>query len=469
MAYGGGVVILLAALLAGLAVFPQLSAHIGFGKHTVRAMGFLVLAAGTIVAVGVADDRFGMRGRHKLLFQFLVAVLAVYSGLTIDNLDFFGTDLHLGVFAGILTVMWILGAINSFNLIDGVDGLASTVGLVISLALGTLSLMHGDVVDATVAFAVAGAILGFLPYNSAPASMYLGDAGSMLIGLVLGVTALKCALKEATTVAAAPLVAIWAILILDSCAALLRRVLTGRSIYAGDRGHIHHRFLMRGFTPWQTMLSIGGLCLVTSLAAIGTVWFQVDYVGIVVALSVVVILAATRLFGHVEFSLLGRQLYQFGRGALRPLRRAVPSNTTGLHLQGTARWNELWTAILESTERFQLVQVRLNVHLARVHEDFYAAWKTEKEFETEETWQIDRPFMLHGSVAARLQVRGRISESDGGRMMSEFLEFAETLAPQISEIAEFGKTSETTEDVKGGVLLNMEEERSRRKAVKSAV
>ena len=104
---------------------------------------------------------------------------------------------------------------NSVNLIDGIDGLASTIGLICSMTLGVMAIMTNHLVDAVIAFSLAGALLGFLRFNFAPASIYLGDAGSMLIGLVLGTIALRCSIKEAATIALAGPLAIMAIPMFD--------------------------------------------------------------------------------------------------------------------------------------------------------------------------------------------------------------------------------------------------------------
>ena len=167
------------------------------------------------------------------------------------------------------TIIWILGAINSLNLIDGADGWAGSIGTIFSITLGLIALINHHYVDAVIAFAIAGALLGFLRYNFPPASIYLGDAGSMVIGLVLGTLALRCSIKQAATVAFAAPLALWAIPLFDSAAAVMRRKLTGRSIYATDRGHIHHRLLTSGLSSTGVLTFIIVLCIITSFGVLG--------------------------------------------------------------------------------------------------------------------------------------------------------------------------------------------------------
>src|SRR5262249_37584270 len=145
----------------------------------------------TICAVGVADDFRCIRVRHKLLGQLVAVGLVLAFGVRIESVRLFDWHVELGLLSLPFTVFWLLGAVNALNLLDGMDGLLGTVGGIISLALGVMALMHGNVAAAAVAFALGGAVLGFLPYNFPPASIFLGDCGSMLIGLAVGVLAIQ--------------------------------------------------------------------------------------------------------------------------------------------------------------------------------------------------------------------------------------------------------------------------------------
>src|SRR5439155_8367461 len=140
----------------------------------------------------------------------------------------------------------LLGAINSLNLIDGMDGLLGSVGLILSLALAVMAALAGHWGAAAVAVALAGALLGFLPFNLPPASVFLGDSGSMLVGLVLGTLAIQSSLKAPATIALATPVALLILPIFDTTVAILLRTMTGRSLYTTDRGHLLHRLLRFG-------------------------------------------------------------------------------------------------------------------------------------------------------------------------------------------------------------------------------
>ncbi|MGV3486655.1 MAG: MraY family glycosyltransferase, partial [Planctomycetaceae bacterium] len=147
----------------------------------------LFYSAATLMVVGLADDIFTLRGRQKLLLQILIVMAVVAGGTVVQSVELLGHRVDLGIFAFPLTVIWLLAAINALNLIDGADGMASTVGAIISGGLAILCLQIGSPLGAVVAAALCGSLFGFLCFNRPPASIYLGDAGSMVIGLFVGV------------------------------------------------------------------------------------------------------------------------------------------------------------------------------------------------------------------------------------------------------------------------------------------
>src|SRR5262249_13889999 len=138
------------------------------------------------------------------------------------------------------------------------------------LALGAMAALQGQWAAAAVAAILAGALLGFLFYNFPPASVFLGDCGSMLIGLAVGVLAIRSSLKAPATVALAAPTALLILPIFDTTAAILRRKLTGRSLYTTDRGHLHHCLLRSGLSNRRALLAVAGLCLVTAVGALAS-------------------------------------------------------------------------------------------------------------------------------------------------------------------------------------------------------
>jgi UDP-GlcNAc:undecaprenyl-phosphate GlcNAc-1-phosphate transferase len=146
-----------------------------------------------------------------------------------------------------VTVLWLLACANAFNLIDGLDGLASGVGLFATLTTLCAALMHGDMELALATAPLAGALIGFLRYNFNPASIFLGDCGSLSIGFLLGCYAVMWSQKSATLLGMAAPAIVLAAPLVDTALSIARRFIQHKPIFGADRGHLHHRLLDRGF------------------------------------------------------------------------------------------------------------------------------------------------------------------------------------------------------------------------------
>ena len=153
-------------------------------------------AAAVICAVGSADDFGCLRGRHKLLGQCVAVAIVLFSGFQVSRLTVFDFTIELGLLSLPFTAFLLLGAINSFNLLDGMDGLLCSLSSIILLALCGVALSDDQGLAAYLALALGGALLGFLFFNFPPASIFLGDSGSMLLGLVIGVLTIQCCSKD---------------------------------------------------------------------------------------------------------------------------------------------------------------------------------------------------------------------------------------------------------------------------------
>lgn len=301
----GGVAVLLAGLCA-LAVAAALSPTIraALTADPQKALALLT-AAVVITVVGLIDDRFDLRARRKLLGQLAAALILVGpGGFEIGRLSAFDGVIELGILAVPATLIWLLACTNALNLIDGMDGMLGTVALIALLSFAAIAAMAGQVFPAVIALALAGAVLGFLWFNLPPASVYMGDAGSMLIGLVLGAIAIPASLKGPATVALLAPVAVLILPITDTTAAVIRRKLKGQGLATTDRGHLHHVLQRRGLTTRRALALIAGLGLVAAAGALATTALHNDLFALVAAGGVVVSLVATRLFGHVEVQLV---------------------------------------------------------------------------------------------------------------------------------------------------------------------
>ncbi|MCA9198407.1 MAG: undecaprenyl/decaprenyl-phosphate alpha-N-acetylglucosaminyl 1-phosphate transferase [Planctomycetales bacterium] len=441
VALGGGLVLIaitpLVVVLMSFAVGEEIWSTLRESKNGLNpAWGILglTIAIGILAVVGVIDDARGMRGSYKLFWQFVAVMFVAFTGLSVPAVIFMGVRIPLGPIGNIVSVCWLLAAINSFNLIDGIDGLAGSVGVVFAITFGTMAIVFGQLFDAIMAFALAGALLGFLRFNYSPAVIYLGDTGSMFIGLMLGAIALRCSMKEAATVAFSAPLAIWSIPILDSLAAIIRRKLTGKSIYATDRGHLHHVLLTKGLGTGQTVAMIAGLCAITCLAAVSSIILENDWIGPLVVFALISLLVFTRMFGYSEFVLVSAKMLGLGRLIKRGKTPSTEGHQTTLALQGERQWEELWGALIESAERFHLVKMRLNISLPRLHEEFYAAWQRPGKHPRESVWTTDIPLIVKNMPVGRLQVAGLQNEASASSEMSQFIDFVESLEVQLATI-----------------------------------
>ena len=241
----GGVAIYL-ALVLGLLVAMSLPSLAGPALRSLAAA--LIPAGGLACFFGALDDLWHFASRTKLALQFLAVLPVVAAGFWIDRIVAFGCPITLGWLGVPLTILWLLGCINALNLIDGMDGLASIVGLSAAAMMSIIAVSMGNNHVAVIALVLAGALAGFLVYNLPPASIFLGDSGSTMIGLVLGILGIQGAMKTSTTLAITAPAVIMTLPMFDVVMAVVRRKLTGRSYAAADRQHIHHRLLDRGLT-----------------------------------------------------------------------------------------------------------------------------------------------------------------------------------------------------------------------------
>ncbi len=258
----GGVAIVIAfyAPLVGMLLYPTgMAAHFYSDPHRAFA---LLLGGLAIAGLGLYDDLQGAGAKMKLVVQLAVALGLWFAGFQVDELGLpgFGT-IALGAFALPVTLLWITGIVNAMNLIDGLDGLAGGIAFLALATSFVVAFVRGDATMALLCAALAGSTAGFLVYNFNPASIFMGDTGSMFLGYVLAAGSIQTRQKASTAVALlAPIVSL-GLPIVDTMLAIVRRALAGRPIFSADRDHIHHRLLARGFTHRQAVLVLYGTSL----------------------------------------------------------------------------------------------------------------------------------------------------------------------------------------------------------------
>jgi UDP-GlcNAc:undecaprenyl-phosphate GlcNAc-1-phosphate transferase len=271
----------------------------------------LLPAAMLIFSVGLIDDFFGLKPWQKLIGQIGAAVLAYWAGVRVWGVAGYSMDSMWWNFP--VTMLWLLACTNAFNLVDGLDGLAAGVGFFATVTIFIAALLDKNEALAFATLPLAAAMLGFLCFNFNPATIFLGDGGSLLIGFLLGCFGAIWSQKSVTLIGmTAPLLAL-AIPLLDVLLCVVRRFLRSKPIFAADRGHIHHRLLERGLTPRGAVLAIYGISGVAAALSLLQSFVSNIYIAlIVVATFCFVIWGSVRFLGYAEFVLAGQILRSGG-------------------------------------------------------------------------------------------------------------------------------------------------------------
>ena len=334
----GGIAILCAAF-SSLAVFLPWDETLrsAFAGGTIR-VAVLLGGAGILGLIGLADDLRSIRARWKLLGQVFVAIAVFASGTRVSALACPGLGaVELGVFALPVTVIWIVGIVNAMNLIDGLDGLAGGVSLFALATIAAIAAFAGQPVTAAILMAAAGAVVGFLRYNFHPASIFMGDAGSMFLGYLLAVCSIGASQQSSTAIALGIPLAVLAVPIADTALSIGRRALRGRSVFSADREHIHHLLLDAGVSHRGAVLVLYGVSAIFCAVALAAVFVGGRAVSAAAAAVCACAALALRRLGFFRLE-PGRRLGE-ERRRNRALRLAV--NRMAFRLRGAATLPEV--------------------------------------------------------------------------------------------------------------------------------
>ena len=275
-------------LLGGLAILAGFLIPVIYYLPTFgREAKALIVGAILIALLGALDDIFDLRPAVKFAGQAMCAVVPVAAGLTIDHitLPVLGVG-DLGVAQYPVTVLWFVALANVINFTDGMDGLAAGVS---GIGLTTFAILAASLDRATpaiIAASLAGAAIGFLAHNFHPARVFMGDAGSLLLGFVIAGVAVDGVLKSAAAVAIGLPLLVLAIPILDTSFVILKRLKHGMPVYSADKSHFHHRFFTIGWSQRRTVLALYAWCILMSAVAIVISFRTGGLVGLGIALGV---------------------------------------------------------------------------------------------------------------------------------------------------------------------------------------
>ena len=245
--------------LGGLAIYISfVIVSLVLGQWNMQNFTILIGSA-IIVVLGIFDDRNALSAKFKFGIQLIAAAIpVVFGNLRIElitNPNLFSGELYVkfGALAIPITIIWIVAITNAVNLIDGLDGLAVGVSAIACMTMLAVSLLIGEVPIAILLAVLAGACVGFMPFNLNPASIFMGDTGSTFLGFMLATLSIQGMFKVYAIISFAVPFLILGLPIFDTAFAFTRRILSGRSPFSPDRGHVHHRLIDMGFNQKQTV------------------------------------------------------------------------------------------------------------------------------------------------------------------------------------------------------------------------
>lgn len=258
-------------LMGGLAIFLAFFlCTLIFCEVDKKIIG-LLLGAAIIVVTGIIDDKYDLKPAFKFVMQLSSAIIAYLSGISIQQINIFGKIIDFEVLGidGLITVIWIVALTNAINLIDGLDGLSCGVSTISSFTL-LISLIYTDTPFSVIVLIgiLAGSCLGFLPFNFNPAKIFMGDTGALFLGYCMSVLSILGCFKLNALVSFWVPFLIFALPLLDTAFAFIRRILTGRSPFSADRGHVHHRLIDKGFDQKHSVMLLYAVSGISGVSAI---------------------------------------------------------------------------------------------------------------------------------------------------------------------------------------------------------
>ncbi len=240
-----------------------------------RLFAALMIAALMMFTLGFYDDVRGASAPKKFAVQFIAALMLYLNGFRITTISNpFGGVFELGLWSLPVSVLWIVGVTNAINLLDGLDGLVTGVTACMALALAVINIHTGNIIVALLTLCLAGACIGFLPHNFSPAKTFMGDCGSLFIGMMLACIGILSLFKAVTVAFFAVPLLLFGVPLYDTFSVMIGRAIRGKSLFKADKTHIHHRLLQLGWTQRQV---VGFLYAVSVVLAILAVDFTINH------------------------------------------------------------------------------------------------------------------------------------------------------------------------------------------------
>jgi UDP-GlcNAc:undecaprenyl-phosphate/decaprenyl-phosphate GlcNAc-1-phosphate transferase len=319
-------------------------------------VGKFLPAAMIVFFTGLLDDLLGLEAWEKFLGQLAASAVAVWAGVQISGIA--GHELP-SWFTIPVTVVWLVACTNAFNLIDGVDGLAAGIGLFATTTTLIAALLQHNIGLAIATVPLAGALLGILRFNFNPASVFLGDSGSLFIGFLLGCCSVLWSQKSATILGmTAPLIAL-SIPLLDTGLAIVRRFLRRQPIFGADRGHIHHKLLARGLTPRRVVILVYIICGLCAALSLFQSYEHDRFAGAIIVLFCLGAWIGVQHLGYAEFEMARRMV--LGGNFRRHLNAELQLSTFRENLAAAVTPDQWWEVLRHTYSEFGFNEIRFKV------------------------------------------------------------------------------------------------------------
>lgn len=255
----------------------------------------IFLGATIIVIVGILDDIYDLPAKVKLLGQIAAAVVLLLFGIKVQLItNPLGGMILLGKLAIPATLFWVVGITNTLNFIDGLDGLAAGIAAIAAFTMMLVNLSLEQANGALIMALLAGAAIGFLPYNFNPAKIFMGDTGAMFLGFVLAAQAIEGAVKSATAIALIVPILALGLPIFDTAYAILRRFVNGKPLMQADKGHVHHRLMAIGLSQKQAVLYMYVISISLGICSVVLAMIGIKQAVVVFALVIFMLLVSVR-------------------------------------------------------------------------------------------------------------------------------------------------------------------------------
>jgi UDP-GlcNAc:undecaprenyl-phosphate/decaprenyl-phosphate GlcNAc-1-phosphate transferase len=304
----GGVAIYLSFLISiAIALVANKYFQGLLSEPSIRTLLTILVPATLIFLLGIYDDIHPVGPYTKFAVQAVAATMLFVGGFRISNLPILFGAHHFTWTIGLpITILWVLAITNAFNLIDGLDGLAAGSALFSTLVVFVVAVFSGSSFVSLLTISLAGAILGFLRFNFNPATIFLGDCGSLFIGFMLSALALKGAQKSPTIVAVAIPVVSFGLPILETTLSVLRRLISGKPVFVADREHIHHKLLQLGMSHRKVVIVLYAVSALFALLSLFLLWPSGPTLGLVLAVLGMGVWFGVQHLGYLEFGELRR-------------------------------------------------------------------------------------------------------------------------------------------------------------------